>query len=268
MVVCALATAGSRAQRPAFDVTSIHESQADTKTRVEVRGDRFMATSVTLWDLVKLAYASGDRVRSDQQLAGGPPWIRTARYDVTATGAPTSPDLQAVPGAVSPRSGPALKEAQQKLQTLLADRFHLVAHAETRELPGYTLVRTTSPALGPRLHTAARCERDGSRDDSGAACGGFSLDGPGLSARSVTMAMLASVLSNLPAVGRTVVDDTALTGTYDLSLGYARPTTTGSDAGGPSIFTALPEQLGLKLQPSRLPMEVVVIDSAAMPTAN
>ena len=64
------------------------------------------------------------------------------------------------------------------------------------------------------------------------------------------------------------VADTALTGTYDLSLGYARPTTTGSDAGGPSIFTALPEQLGLKLQPSRLPMEVVVIDSAAMPTAN
>ncbi|HTM03563.1 MAG TPA: TIGR03435 family protein [Vicinamibacterales bacterium] len=267
-IVCALASVAGHAQRATFDITSIHPSQPDAKTRVEVRGDRFIATSVTLLDLVKLAYPSGNLVRSDEQVAGGLSWVRSARYDIVATGAPTSPDLQTVPGAVAPRSGPALKDAQQKLQALLADRFHLVVHNETRELPVYTLVRTDPSALGPRLQAAAACERDGSRDASGAACGGFSLDGPGMAARSVTMAMLASVLSNLPAVGRTVVDDTALTGNYDLSISYSRPAATGTDLGGPSIFTAVQEQLGLKLQPSRVPMEVVVIDSAAIPAAN
>lgn len=259
--------AGAAAQAPGFDVVSIHPSAADARTRVEVRGDRFVASAVTVWDLVKLAYPLGDRVRNDEQIDGPGGWLRSDRYDIVATGAPTA--LEVAPGAATPPRGPALLDAQAKLRRLLADRFGLSTHTEQRPADAYALVRLPASS-GPSLPVASPCTPGTPPSAPAAApCGGFSLAGPGLAARAVDMASLVSVLSNLPAVGRIVENRTGLEGRYDIALDYTRPAPgTADTAAGPSIFTALQEQLGLKLEPIRTPVDVVVIDRASRPTEN
>jgi uncharacterized protein (TIGR03435 family) len=249
--------------QPRFEAAAIHPSSADTSTRVEILGGRFVAAGVTVWDLVKLAY----QVRNDDQLAGGAGWVRSARYDIVATGAPSG--LATTQGAVAPPSGPALAEAQVKLRSLLAERFGLTLHHEQRESAAYALSPTASTP-GPRLRSALPCTRGTVAAGATAACGGFSLAGPGIEAKAVDMAAFVSLLSNLPAVGRSVEDRTGLRGLYDIGLTYTRPRPTdaadGSD--GPSIFTALQEQLGLTLEPIRLAVDVVVIDRVTPPTPN
>jgi uncharacterized protein (TIGR03435 family) len=255
--------------RLAFEVASVRPSGPDAKAHVELHGDRFVATAITVWDLIKLAYPIGDRVRSDGQLAAAAGWIRSARFDIQATGAPVVPGGGTTAGAIAPPEGAAIDDTRAMLRTLLADRFGLVVHRESRDLPAYALVVNQAGRLGPQLKTAAPCER-GAPDASGTACGGFNLAGPGLAARSVTLPMFVSLLSNLPVVGRIVQDRTGLAGEFDLSLQYIRPSPAASatDVLGPSVFTALQEQLGLKLEPTTAPVEVVVIDRANPPAAD
>jgi uncharacterized protein (TIGR03435 family) len=100
-----------------------------------------------------------------------------------------------------------------------------------------------------------------------AACGGFRMLKPGrLVGHAITMTMLVSLLSQMPAIGRLVVDRTDLDGTFDLELAFAPPN--GSDPDAPSIFTAVQEQLGLKLVSTRTPVDVLIIDRAEHPTEN
>jgi uncharacterized protein (TIGR03435 family) len=136
------------------------------------------------------------------------------------------------------------------LQALLADRFALKFHREMRELTVYSLAVAKN---GPKL-TAHQ----------GAGYSSSSSSAGSISAMKATMAMLASRLER--QLGRTVADHTGLTGEYDYRLTWAPEQ--AADSTGPSIFTALEEQLGLRLDSAKGPVEIIVIESAGKPSAN
>jgi uncharacterized protein (TIGR03435 family) len=177
------------------------------------------------------------------QLSGAPAWTSDARFDIEAKAEGASP-----------------AQVRQMLQTLLAERFHLAAHRETREQPGYALVVAKG---GPRLREskAEATQMDGK--------------GPGqIGAEKVPMTMLARGLQNI--LERFVLDETGLTGEYDFELKWLperlveqRPgDEPPADVSGPSIFTALQEQLGLKLEARKGPVEIVVVDRIERLTEN
>jgi uncharacterized protein (TIGR03435 family) len=181
---------------------------------------------------------------------GGPSWIGADRFDITAT----MPE------------GAAMRDLPVMLQALLADRFRLAVHAETRETPMYALVVARGDGrLGPQLKNApldceiaagerSRCSLQVSDKITG---------------RGQRMSALARMLAQF--AGRPVIDRTGLAGGFDFDLespdiaGGPRATGPDSDSGG-GIFTALEEQLGLKLSATKGPLEFVVIDSAERPT--
>jgi uncharacterized protein (TIGR03435 family) len=174
------------------------------------------------------------------------------------------------------------------LRTLLADRFKLVMHRETKDLPIFELVLARQDGkLGPQLRRAAvdcQTQAAAARGEAPASSG---PPGPGscfmnmnpVSVRGggVTLAMLANILSG-PATQRLVIDRTGLTGNWDLEVKYTPDQSQVPpgvsvpkellDPNGASLFTALEEQLGLKLRPARGPVEVLVIDSVQQPTPN
>ena len=272
-VPSAAAQNSARTTPPAFEVASIKVNKAnDNIVTSRSANGRYTVTGHTLAMLIRSAY----RVQ-EFQVVGGPEWIDTIRFDIQATepaGLAAGP-----PGTVAP--GPGQPTGQQlMLQSLLADRFHLTVHRETRERPVYALVLARGDRkLGPQLQRSTK-------DCAATRTCGTNI-GPGyIRVTGVTMAQLATAFSNLSSTGsslnRLVVDRSGLDGTYDAELrftpefvppGFAGPGPTPSgqppiDPNGPSIFTAVQEQLGLKLDAQRGPVEVLVIDRAAQPTEN
>ena len=173
-----------------------------------------------------------------------------------------------------------LDQLQIMFRNMLAARFGLVLHHEQRERPVYTLVKArTDGRLGPRLHPAGvDCEalvaQNGGRltppngQPVPAACG----IRMGVGTATGTGALMSRLAANLsPLVGRLVIDRTGMTGSYDFDLRWAPTTAPTADIGantaadGPSIFTALTEQLGLKLQAVRAPVDVLIVDKASKP---
>jgi uncharacterized protein (TIGR03435 family) len=130
------------------------------------------------------------------------------------------------------------------LRQLLEQRFKLAVHREPKEVPGYALVAAKG---GPKLHPGA----------GASASGGIIYPG-GIRGPKWTMASFAAALSS--PVGRPVIDQTGIQGDYEIEVAYARDGDTDSPL--PSVFTALQEQLGLKLEPRRVPIEILVIDHA------
>jgi uncharacterized protein (TIGR03435 family) len=157
-----------------------------------------------------------------------------------------------------------------RLQSLLEDRFKLVARWETRELPVYALVFFKPGTFGPKLkvHTGD-CDRPpgGEPRPAGSApvnCGTrttSTMASAKAIGTGITMLTFARNLS--AATGRYVVDKTGLAGVVDLELEFTPDPS--PDINGPSLFTAMPEQLGLKLEPQRAPVDVLVIQSAQRP---
>jgi uncharacterized protein (TIGR03435 family) len=266
------------ASGPAFEVASVKPNKsADQRQAIQTPpGGRFIATNLPLRNLIAFAYriAPGTAFR----LVGGPDWIRSERFDIIAKADGNLPPFTP--------SGPP-EPLLVMVRTLLAERFKLVVHHETRELPTYELVvARTDHTLGPRLHPAAvDCEAamrapgapppgpppPGERPTCGARIG------PGqMIAGGVPMAQFVNLLTQF--VQRTVIDRTGLTGTYDFELSWTpdqlpqgppppgAPPLPPIDPNGPSIFTALQEQLGLKLDAQRGPVDVVVIDGVERPT--
>jgi uncharacterized protein (TIGR03435 family) len=142
------------------------------------------------------------------------------------------------------------------LQSLLADRFHVVIHRETREARVYALV---SDRKGSKLHESAPDAK-----------GILRMNGRGkITGLGATMTQLVSWFSNANGVDRPVLDRTGLNGRYDFTLEWsALQADSGSDSSGPDIFTAMVEQLGLKLVPQNALVEFLVIDRADMPSEN
>jgi uncharacterized protein (TIGR03435 family) len=239
-------------------------------------GGRFVATNVTLRQLITQAY----RLQSFQ-LVGEPDWGGNDRFDINAK----------AEGDVPPTPPGAIGTMQLMLQAMLADRFGLRAHEEEREMPIYALVLAREDGrLGPNLQPstfdcqamagAARGGTPPAPPSPGARpnCGvrmGRGMGGGTLTAGAVPVSQLPTLLA--PMVQRYVVDRTGLTGNYDMDLTYSvdqAPSgglvgaTTPVPAGGdsPSIYTALQEQLGLKLDSQRGPVHVLVIDAVHRPT--
>jgi uncharacterized protein (TIGR03435 family) len=196
----------------------------------------------------------------DYQIIGGPEWIRTDSFDIEATaeGGPTAPQMLVM------------------VRTLLADRFQLKMHPEQRELPVFRLTYARPDRrLGPEVKPS-QCRPVGAApSDSQAAACGNQIGRNVMALRGNTMRGLANQLGRLPIVGRPVIDATGLTDTFDIQLTWAvEPVATGDSAAPPaqpdatSIFTALREQLGLRLEPSRGPVDVMVIDSVQPPSEN
>jgi uncharacterized protein (TIGR03435 family) len=272
--------AQSPANSPAFEVASIKaNTSGERRVGIGIQpGGRFTATNVPLRVLIRNAYQV-----QDTQLVGGPDWIDSARFDIAAK---AEGDVPPTPPGGPP--GPM----QLMLRTLLVERFKLAVHHETRELPVYALVFARSDGkLGPQLHPASvDCEalratgRDrgapppfpqpGERPTCGMRLGPGQMAGGGY-----PLSQLATTLSSF--VQRVVVDRTGLAGNFDFDLtwspdqfqgggplgplpGSERPV--GSDSSAPSIFTALEEQLGLKLASQKGPVDVLVIDRVERPT--
>jgi uncharacterized protein (TIGR03435 family) len=230
---------------------------------VTITPDRIQANGMTLQDLIKISYNLN--YGAERQVSGGPPWVASARFDLDASEDGTlSEKLEHLPQSQ--------REDQLRLmlRNLLAERFHLQLHHESRQLPIYELVTAKS---GPRLTPSAPQQASAALDpDRPHMKLRFTARGV-IDGNGADMEMVATALSTEPEVGgRLVVDKTGLTGKYDFTLKWAPDSGAGADAAnpdsGPSLFTALQEQLGLRLETGRGPVDMVVIDHAELPTAN
>jgi bla regulator protein blaR1 len=262
-----------------FEVASIRPARAgDGRTmmmRLLSRPDdgRLYADNVTLKMLIHMAYQV-----QDSQITGGPSWMDTDRFDIQAT---ADSALDAELRKLTPDQGRAVKE--RMLQRLLADRFQLTLRHETKELPIYSLVVAKG---GPKL-PPTKVADDAPGPDGVKAPGGmggmFRSTGPGqITVERAPVSMFAQFLAR--ELNRTVLDKTGLTGRYDFSLqwtpdeneqpmgppgGGPRPEgAPAPQASGPSLFTALEDQLGLKLESQKGPVDVLGIDHVEKPSEN
>jgi uncharacterized protein (TIGR03435 family) len=253
---------------PAFEVASVKPNKSASNVRGLgfQPGGRFTATNVRLQELIAMAYGTPQPIATFRIL-GGPDWIRTDPFDIVAKAADNFPETQTGPG------WSVIGELM--LQKLLAERFKLVMHRETRQLPGYVLVMARSDGkVGPQLlpSSGTDCLKAGVAAGSTQLirCGGFRSTAPQrMSARDVTMSAITRFVEN--NVGQVVTDRTGLSGTFNMDLDFTRrlsqaPAGDQPADSAPSIFTALQEQLGLKLESTRGPVEVLVIDSVEQPT--
>jgi uncharacterized protein (TIGR03435 family) len=269
-----LAVGGLFAQSAAvplsFEVASIKLSSPDARnSSLTLKPPNGMQVSnVPLRMLITFAY----NIR-DFQLSGGPAWIGTERYDILAK-AERSASSENVPDdprkMTDEQRMKTQEEMRERVRTLLAERFHLTIHRETREAPVYALVVAKG---GPKLQ-AVQESADG---QVGLRGGRGQLNG-----MAAQIPMLANLLSN--QLGRPVIDKTELKGKYDFKLEWApdpsqggepgrlppgvEVSPTSSDPDGPSIFTALQEQLGLRLESQKGPVETIVIDRVEKATEN
>jgi uncharacterized protein (TIGR03435 family) len=269
---------------PTFDVASIRRNSAGGVPRMRIEGGRLVASNTSLLELIRDAY----RMQSFQVI-GGPQWLRTAPGPNRAAPASQRPgevtfDIIAnIPQNTPPSQVPLM------VRSLLVDRFKLVGHTETRDMPVYVLTfARDDKRLGPQLtRSTQQCqtENDGGplrapvtrvAEDGKPVCG--MMMGPArIRGGGLTMTFLANALTGFTQ--RMVVDRTGLGGPFDFDLTYAPatrgPSTPLAAAGGrapsddrPSIFTAVQEQLGLKLEAATAPVEVLVVDSVSMPSEN
>ncbi len=229
-----------------FEVATIKpNSAADNRTMIQIQpGGRFVASGMSVKQLIAFAYDM-----RDFQITGEPGWASAQRYDINAKGEGEdhNPDT-----------------LRKMMRALLADRFQLKTHEETKEMSIYSLVVGKG---GPKMAKSAG-------------------DGPGpqirmgrglLSGKGMPMEILVRELSR--SVGRTVLDKTELTGSYDIELSFSAEAgpgglpgspdaVAGTVSNGPTIFTAVQEQLGLKLEPAKGPVKMLAVDSVSKPTEN
>jgi uncharacterized protein (TIGR03435 family) len=252
---------------PAFDVASIKPSDPDKiGGSLMMSEGRFETRGQTLLALIKFSY--GLNMGSDQQVSGGPKWMSTAKWDIDA-----KEDEQTAAALKQMSREESTRQIRQMVAALLADRFGLVVHNESKVLSVYALVvakggvkmsesSDTPSASGPKDPKNWSGIRSGRRGE--------------LEAHNCTMGMFIGVAASQPEVGgRLVVDQTNLPGKYNFTLKWTPETSSGAadsaaapDSTAPLFLTALQEQLGLKLEPTHAPVDTIVVDAAVMPTAN
>ena len=268
---------------PAFEVASIKRSAFDASDPMHhptgggyQPGGRLHMVDLPLVGLIQFAYTDHDSPHwlplPPSQVVGGPAWARTEGYDIDA----------------KPKGKTGPKDMWLMLQTLLAERFKLTLHRETRDLPAYDLKVAKG---GPRLPAPkdAGCvsfppgtppQPVPGKVDCGYVSGPFGGSEAGLlhiQGRKVRVADLVRELRFI--LDRPVVDETGFTGEFDLDLSFTTDETLVGFPGfgqsgslpppdAPNILAALEEQLGLKLMPAKAPVEILVIDHADRPTAN
>jgi len=234
----------------AFEVATIKLSNPDAPGKLfTVRGRQVLTINTTLNDLVVFAYDLHAK-----QIAAGPDWAESQKFDVT--GQPEAPGI------------PSITQLRGMIRQLLTDRFKLAFHRDKREMPVYAIV------VGPNGHKLTKNETNPN------GLPGLIFRGLGvLPVTNATMADFAGVLQSA-VLDRPVVDKTGLAGRWDFQLrwtpdesqfaglGVRVPPPTNDPNAPPGLFTAFPEQLGLKLDPTRAPVEVLVVDKVEKPSDN
>ena len=262
---------------PSFEVASVKENRSgDIRSPIRTEpGGRFTATNVLLKFLIAEAFMGPQPVHLASRIVGGPDWINSMRFDINAK---ASTEFRSSP------DGPP-NELLLMLRSLLEDRFKVRTHRETRELPIYELVVARADGkLGPQLRqSTANCDgpppprQPNEPPQCGAMRGPARVMAGGIPMRRFTEMLTAIMAVGTPASadGRLVVDKTGLSGRFAFNLTWTpeqMPTVAPPagippvDPNGPSLFTALQEQLGLKLESAKGPVEVLVIDSVERPT--
>jgi len=254
-----------------FEVASVKPSPAGGRgSSLNFQpGGGLKTTNVPLMMLLTFAYD----VRNFQ-ISGAPSWASSETYDILARPERTS---EMDSGALDPRKftdeqfKTMGEQIRERTRALLADRFQLKIHRETKEGSVYALVVAKG---GPKLEVAEE-NREGNR--------GMRMNRGQLNGMQAPMEMLANILSNL--LGKPVLDQTGLKAKYNFKLewtpdpsqgggfgpkaaGGEEPTTPPEEATGPTVFTALQEQLGLRLESTKGPIPMVVIDHVEKPTEN
>ena len=247
------APAPSAAPAPVFDVAAIHlhipAPHEHNSIWSSPADGRFRAENISVIDLIHWAYEM-----PETRILDAPGWASTTYFNIDAKADP-SIDQQ----LHNLTSDAGRKQKEEMVQALLADRFGLVTHFETRELPIYVLVVAKGgPKLGAVQETGSWVNTGNGRIEV---------------QMQNSIAMLAEELSKV--AGRDVVDKTGVTGRYHLKLQWtpddAAAPSSGNGAAsdsGPSLFTAIEEQLGLKLESAKGPVEVLVVDHIEMPSEN
>jgi uncharacterized protein (TIGR03435 family) len=233
--------AQSGASTPGFEVASVKSAPpgATERSVSNKPGPRLVTSNATVRQLIYLAYQV-----MPFQVFGGPDWVDSSGFDIDAK-------------AADPRTTQA--EFREMMQGLLADRFHLHLHRETRSLPVYALVVSKG---GSKLAPAGSDDPDV----------GVRVEGPGkMTGVRATMTMFATALSR--PLRSQVIDRTGLQGSYSFTLRFAPDQVSAQSndvalADGPSIFAAIQEQLGLRLETAKGPVEVLVIDAIQKPSEN
>ena len=271
--VRAQSTAPTSTARPTFDVASIKPSHLTANLfRVNAEPGRFAAENASVIFLLQYAY----RVKNSQ-VSGGPGWLDSDHYNIEAKQDETA--------AAELRKLSSDKQEEQlrlMVQSLLADRFKLALHHEAKEMQIYALIVAKN---GPKLHASTIPPDDSvitgpPPPDAAPRRRNIRMGGRGdLSVSGEDLDMFAEVLSHF--AGRMVVNQTGLKGTYDFDLKWTPEAGSGPmpgeapgdaapppDASGPSLFTALEEQLGLKLESQKGPVDTIVIDHVEKPSEN
>jgi uncharacterized protein (TIGR03435 family) len=276
-LVLAQSPAAASAPAPAFEVVSIKPNKGGMGVMIRMApGGRFEATNITVKLLLEEAYHV-----KDSQISGAPGWLDAEHYDINAKPEDSFADAE----RKLSRDG-RIAQHRLMLQSLLADRFKLTLHRDTKELPVYALVVGKN---GPKIHEVAV--------DPPSDSGPPKLPEPGgplpksgiwmrergqIEVTGANLGAFANVLSM--QLGRIVVDKTELKGNYEFTLkwtpdegqgqmfkGAGEPPRDGApppDASGPTIFTAVQEQLGLKLESQKGPVGTLVIDHVEKPSEN
>jgi uncharacterized protein (TIGR03435 family) len=283
------------ADRPAFDAASVKVNKSGvvpSDSNLGGPGGHVAITNFSLRQLIAQAYNSSSLSQAHKAIFGMPHWGDSERFDIEAE----------VPG------NPTIDQKRQMLQSLLADRFKLVVHHETRQLPVYALVMAKLGKFGPQLHTHTDdiacqqfvAERAGARSAGpgtvpprspadaavfameqfpcGRVVGGvLEQEGPNpewwSGGRKVTMEAIAESLGGDEHLDRPVVDRTGLSGSFDFTVEWNTKFQDLSfnpppDTSGLSLFEAVQEQLGLRVKPGKGPVDVIVIDHVEQPSEN
>jgi uncharacterized protein (TIGR03435 family) len=260
MAAVGLAFPQTETVRPKFEVVSV-KPNTEGGPGMTIRpspGGRLQVEDITVRQLIRIAYGI-----LDSQISGGPDWTGSDHFDVSAKA----------------ENNVAFDEMRPMLQSLLADRFGLAVQRNTKELPVYALVVAKGgikfPQSRPGICVTPRSDTPLPDGNPPVFCGAIQMRRGRLDASGISVTQLVKVLTDFGNLGRTVVDKTGLAGTYDIHLEFAPEETIAPvepaptvDPAIPSIFSALQQQLGLRLESSKGPVEVLVIDSVERPSAN
>ena len=250
---------------PTYEVVSVKPNKLGSNSvRISSSSGRYMATNVSLKMLLQSAYD----LKMQDQVSGSLGALDDARFDIEA-----KMDDETVEAQKKLPAKEASEQRQRMMQGLLADRFQLKLHHETKELPMYALVVAKG---GSKLKQADPNDTyaNGIKGPDGVSRGGMMMSGRGtIDAQAVEIESLARQVGG--TVHRIVEDRTGLKGKYDIALKWtpddmrsAASADNGAADTGPTIYTALQEQLGLKLESIKGPVDTVVVDHVEMPSEN
>jgi uncharacterized protein (TIGR03435 family) len=246
-----------------FDVISIKPNTSENgMRRIMNRPGMFIADNVSLKTLIQQAYG----IREDL-ISGGAGWVGSSSFDFEGKISPADADT------LKAMNNDQMKVArQQMMQHALADRFKLKIHTETKTMPVYELVLAKGGSKLKETDPNGNYP-NGIKGPDGVARGGMMrVDRTKLDGQGITVSGLIGILSQ--NLERTVIDKTGLIGKYDFVLNWKADDEPGAQSNGapdsnaPDLFTAIEEQLGLKLVSTKGPVEIIVIDNAEKPAEN